>query len=226
MLYATPFAKKKLAKEVEILDNEMQSRYDKVHGEDGLCYNLVELFNAMAEIRMKAEYGDYLAYTCTALKTESMNDLAWKIDKRDWQAVGEQIIKEERMKAEEVARHLPISPTPYLDDIAKAASRLGYDVGLVRFQILAYASRNNFCHSGLKAEISEGRFQELAERLVEDKRSLGVIFRGRPQAQMEMRQVIRIVEKEWFDSLYLDGLVRFVPSEKALEKMRKMAASH
>lgn len=101
----------------------------------------------------------------------------------------------------EVARRFLISPTPYLEDINRASSRLGYDVRLVRYQILAYAARNNLCHSGLKAEISEGRFQELAERLLEDKRSLGVIFRGRPQAQIEMRQVIRIVEKEWFESL-------------------------
>ena len=76
----------------------MQSRYDKVHGDDGLCHALVELFNAMAEIRMKAEYGDDLAYTCAALKTESMNDLAWKIDRRDWQEVAQQIEKEEKTR--------------------------------------------------------------------------------------------------------------------------------
>lgn len=29
----------------------------------------------MTELRMKAEYGDYLAYTCAALKTESMSDV-------------------------------------------------------------------------------------------------------------------------------------------------------
>ena len=50
--------KKKIAKEVEILDDEMSSRYEKIHGNDGLCHNLVELFNAMAELRMMAEYGD------------------------------------------------------------------------------------------------------------------------------------------------------------------------
>lgn len=180
----------------------------------------------MAVIRMKAEYGDYLAYTCSASKTESMNDPSWKVDKRDWQAVAEQMKKEESLKTEQEARRLPISPTPYLDDISKAASRLGYDVDLVRYQILAYADRNNCCHSGLKAEINQGEFQELAERLVEDKRSLGVIFRGRPQAQVEMRRVIRIVEEEWFESLYVDGRVRFVPTDKAPEKMKKMAASH
>ena len=46
------------------------------------------------------------------------------------------------------SNYLPISPTSYLDNMTKAASRLGYDVGLVRYQILAYADRNNFCHSG------------------------------------------------------------------------------
>lgn len=36
MLNASPFARKKMGKEVEILDNEMHSRYDNIHGEDGL----------------------------------------------------------------------------------------------------------------------------------------------------------------------------------------------
>lgn len=46
-----------------------------------------EFFDAMAEIRMKAEYGDYLAYTCAALRNESISDLVWNIDKCDWQEV-------------------------------------------------------------------------------------------------------------------------------------------
>ena len=68
MLKATPFLKK-IAKEVEILDDEMSLRYEKIHGNDGLCHTPVELFNAMAELGMMAKYGDYLAYTCSALKT-------------------------------------------------------------------------------------------------------------------------------------------------------------
>ena len=67
MLKAAPLRRKKMEKEIEILDDEMQSRYDKIHGQDNLCFALVELFNVMAEVRIKAEYGDYLAYTCTAI---------------------------------------------------------------------------------------------------------------------------------------------------------------
>lgn len=207
----------------------MQSRYDKIHGHDGLCHALVELFDAMAEIRMKADYGDYLAYTCAALRNESVGDLVWKIDKCDWQEVARQIKKEERTKAQQEARKLAISPTPYLDDITKAATRLGYDYSLVRYQILAYAERNKFfCHSGIKGMINHAEFQELAERIVEDERSLGVIFHGRPQAQIPMRCVLNTVEKEWFEKLYMDetrnSRVRFIPTDKASQKTKKVAS--
>ena len=230
MLKATPFIRKKMEKEVEILDDEMSSRYEKIHSTDGLCHTLVELFNAMAELRMMAEYGDYLVYTCSALKTESMNDMIWKVEKLDWQAVAERIKKEETTLTEERQRRLLISPTPYLNDVTKAADRLGHDFELVRYQILAYADRNNFYHSGLKAMINHGDFQILAERIMEDKNSLKAIFRGRPSEQIEMRTIIKIVENEWFDKVYVDESrkerpVKFLPSEKALSKMRSMAPS-
>ena len=167
--------------------DELQIRKD-TRQRRPMPYSL-ELFNAMAE------YGDYLAYTCSALKTEGMNDLIWKMEKLDWQAVAEKIKKEETTLAEERDRGLLVSSTPYLDDVAKAADRLGYEVDLVRYQILAYAERNNFCHSGIKAMIHHGHFQILAERIMQDKMSLEVIFRGRPSAQIEMRKVIKIVEK-------------------------------
>lgn len=219
-----------MAKEIHILDDEMQSRYDKLHGSEGLCYALVELFNAMGELRMKAEYGDYLAYTCSTLKAEGMEDMIWKIEKLDWQAVAERIREEEITKAEQKARRLAITPTPYLDDVVKAADRLGYDFDLVRYQILAYADRNNFCHSGLKAMIHHGDFQDLAERLMQDKRSLEIIFRGKPHAQIDMRRIIKIVEKEWFDNIWIEETrkgrpIKFVLTDKANEKMRKLAPS-
>ena len=62
MLEASPLTRKKIEKEVEILDDEMSSRYEKIHDHEGLCCTLVEQFNAMAEIRMMAEYGDYLVF--------------------------------------------------------------------------------------------------------------------------------------------------------------------
>ena len=219
----------KLTQEVEILDNEMQSRYEKIHGDGGLCATVMELFNAMAEVRLKAEYGDYLAHTCSVLKAENMSDMGWKVKKLDWQEVGRQVKKEEATRAEEERRRLPLSPTPYLDDIAKAAARLGHDFAIVRYQILAYAEGNDFCHSGVQDMIQHGDLQELAERIVEDERALEIIYRGRPHDQIEMKGVVKIVEKEWFETVFVDErkgrVVRFIPSGRAVEKMRKIAAA-
>lgn len=113
-----------------------------------------------------------------------MNDMKWKVDKLDWQAVAEEVRKEEETSAEDGRRRLPISPTLYLDDMAKAAHRLGYEVSLVKYQIRAYAERNNICHSGLKSKVQYGDFEKLAQRLMEDKRSFGLIFQGRPTEQI------------------------------------------
>lgn len=101
---------------------------------------------------------------------------------------------------------------------------------MVRYQIVAYSEMNSFCHSGIKAMIHHGDFQILAERIMQDKRSLEVIFRGRPSAQIEMRKVIKIVEKEWFIRVYIDEArkerpVKFYPSDKALAKMKSMLPS-
>ena len=44
----------------------------KADRKDGLCWALVEICNAMAELPLKAEYRDYLAYSCTALRGGKM----------------------------------------------------------------------------------------------------------------------------------------------------------
>ena len=56
MLHATPFTKKKMAKKVEILANKKQSKNKKIYGNENSYSIIVKLFNAMTEVRMKAEY--------------------------------------------------------------------------------------------------------------------------------------------------------------------------
>ena len=98
---------------------------------------------------------------------------------------------------------------------------------MVRYQIIAYAERNNFCHSGIKAMAQNGDSQELAERIMEDKRALDVIFRDRPHTQIEMRGLIKTVEREWFSHIWMDETwkqrrVKYVLSVKATQKMRSI----
>ena len=230
MLQASPFTRKKIQKKVQIPDDGRSAGYERIHGHEGLCYTLVEQFNAMAELRMMTEYGDYLAYTCTTLNDDIMNDMVWKTEKLDWQAVAEKITDEEATIEDEKRRRVPTSPTPYLDEIAKAANGLGYQVDLIRYQILAYADRNKFCDSSLKVMIQDGNFQELAERIMEDKRALVNIYRGRPSDQIELRKMIRFVEKEWFVNLGVHETSRgreilFLPTEKAAKIIKSKIPS-
>ena len=234
ILDAVPFRRKKMRREIEISDAEMRSRYDKRHGEDGVCFvlvdwfALVEIFNVMAELRLKAEYGDYLANTCTPLKGRGMNDIIGKIEKLDWQTIGERIRTEEAIRDERKGRRLSPAPTPYLDEVAKAAGQLGYEESLVRYQILAYADRNNFCNSGISGMAQSGYFNKLGERILEDLRSLEIVFRDRPHEQIEMRRIIKIVEKEWFLRLWFDGTgrqreVMSVLTDKATQRILTLA---
>ena len=245
MLDASPFRRKKTAEEIEILDDEMQSRYgktheydgvdnelqfrcEKFHGNDGLCTVLLELFNAMAELRLKAEYGDCLAYACTPLRGNNTNNKIWRVQKMDWQAVARRILEEESNMANEKRCRLPLSPTPYLDDIAKAADRLGCEAAMIRYQIIAYADRNSFCHSGIKEMIAQGYLQDLAERIIEDLRSLDTIFRDRPHEQIEMRRLVKVVEKEWFVRVWAEETGRgrhvlYALTEKGTQKMLSKA---
>ena len=184
----------------------------------------------MAELRLKAEYGDYLAHACTSLKGHTMNDMIWKVEKMDWQAVAQHILEEESTMVNEKRRRLPLSPTPYLDDIAKAADRLGCEATMIRYQIIAYAVRNNFRHSGIKEMIAQGCLQELAERIIEDLRSLDTIFRDRPHEQIEMRRLVKVVEKEWFVRIWVEETrsgreVLYTPTEKGYQKLLSKAAA-
>ena len=111
---------------------------------------------------------DCLAYICINPKGEATSDMIWKLGNWDWQGVASRMGAEEIIRVLRRRRRLSPTSTPYLDDIVKAASRLGYEESLVRYQILVYAERHDFCHSGIKAMIESGWFQDLGERIIED----------------------------------------------------------
>lgn len=230
MLNVGGSSRKKMEKEMGILDGEMQSRWDRLHSEGGVVDVLVDSFNAMAELRMKAQYGDYLGYACEALKTEDMATMRWKVDRLNWQATAERILEEEDKREEEEGRRTkPLSPTPFVENVIKAAEKLGCDPRMIRYQILQYAARNNnLSHSGIGEMIEEARFRELADAIIEDKRALGVIFRGRPGEEIQMRNLIVKIEKEWFVELFVHetshGKVnQYIPTAKHIARLERIA---
>ena len=70
-------------------------------------------------------------------------------------------------------------------------------------------------------------YPDVAERIFEDKRSLEVTFRGRPKCQIEIRSIIKIVEREWFNGIWIDESRKHRPmkyslSEKGTAKLAKL----
>ena len=49
--------------------------------------------------------------------------------------------------------------------------------------------------------IQHGDFALLTERIIEDKGSLKIIFRERPSEQIEIRKIIKIVERKWYNAV-------------------------
>ncbi|KAL6717285.1 hypothetical protein ACLMJK_005200 [Lecanora helva] len=217
----------KAAEEFEAIDGEIQSRYDLVHSDDGLIAKLVTSFNALAEVRLRIEYGDYLALAWRHLKSNDMGDMQWKVDNLDWQQVAARICEEESIMEEEEARCLKTrSATPYLTSVKEAAAGLGWDEGLVRYTIVEYAKRNNLCHSGIENMVEEGYFQQLAEKIVKDKRSLERIYYGKPQDQVMMRNAIGVFQNTWFEFIKVEekkgGHVIQKPTKKQLDKLDRL----
>ena len=56
-----------LLKELQIDDGMLRSRWEIAHGPDGLVATLIKSIQAMQEVRMLTEYGDYLAVACAGL---------------------------------------------------------------------------------------------------------------------------------------------------------------
>ena len=206
---------------LRIDEDMLDSRFHEVHGPDGLCDTLMENAALMIEIRLKVEYGDYLAVSLAKLKEPKFEGFQWKIHpKLSWVDVGRLLKKEKaEMDRHLSSTNLPRPETPWLDDVNKAAQMLAIDEEQLIYEITWYGKRNEFCHSGIKRMIDEADFNNLADRIIADKKSLCAIFKGRPVEQIEMRNCISRIQHEWYRSCYLkNGKAQYALSDKGFEK--------
>ena len=198
--------KGKKAEKMEVMDGALQSRWQLLHDKGGLCDTLTEQFASTLELRLKAQYGDYFAHVCgKEFKSEAMNDLKWKVEKKNWQEVSALLKKEEEKKSEEEwVQDTVLSPTPWLATVETAAARLEMDPALMTCMIHQYAERNNWCHSGITKMIDGARFNDLSHQLMQDKRHLAPLYRDRPQDKKLMLDTINYVQRKWFDSIMME----------------------
>ena len=210
---------------------DCEVKRERIHGPQGTCDALVEAVHAFRDIRLDLEYGDYLAIACRKYRTNEMSDMMWKTHpEMDWQDVEAEMATEDRdmkewIQAQRRGSSAPAPPTPWLDDLARAAARLGMKKTDVRFEIASYAKRNSLVHSNVESLILEARFAELATHIVRDKENLNKLYGDNPRIVIDYRLAIGRLESEWFNAPSFrnhDGIVRCIPSEKARKREVKL----
>ena len=222
------------------LQDMIKFRWDEVHGVNGLASVLVGQCHTLAELRLYNEYGDYLAQSLEFLKaeTETQDRAVWKQVGMAWQEVAPLIEKEE----EEIKNYnamsgwaqsnldYPVPLTPVHNQLKEAAAILserGPEVtqSQLAYEIKSYATRYSLAHNGVQQMIKKCNWDQLAKRTYQDFQVLGTAFPGRPTEQMQMREVIKCVQKRFFDGVYeLEGMINHVPSKEALERSRRRMA--
>ncbi|KAI9722250.1 MAG: hypothetical protein M1812_001722 [Candelaria pacifica] len=235
---------KDLRRTVEVEEGMINSRYDEVHGINGLCDILMESAAAMMEPQLLTDYGDYFALNLKRLRKGDMKDMSWRKPGKgfiQWQQVSAMLQDEESKTdvfhdwmSSPVKRRIP--DTPIIDDLKKAAKIINKarddttSMWVIKedlsFEIHTYAKRCNLCHSGLEDLIKGMQWQCLAERICQDLASLGLVYRDRPHEQIEMRNKIKKLEHEWFRKCYVVRRnVIWLPSQKACDKIEEHSRS-
>ncbi|KAL8920332.1 MAG: hypothetical protein Q9208_006303 [Pyrenodesmia sp. 3 TL-2023] len=221
---------------IETNDAMLHSRWDFEEGGQGLWQGILDVMDAFTEHRMAADYGDDLAVTTDENRGP---DPSWKGMK--WTEVARLMGEEEKKmriwrqknegqqwrtlgQAREPRSEKP--DTPILDDVQKAANERHILASQVAYEIREYGKRNEQCHSGVRDLINNAFWQELAELIVRDKKTLGRIYQNNPQAQKSMRQCITNLQRQWFDVVYSDdnGHVRFVPTDNANARTKRVTS--
>ncbi|KAI9788510.1 MAG: hypothetical protein M1816_006850 [Peltula sp. TS41687] len=156
-------------------DGMLQSRYDEVHGPNGLCDALVKSIARYMERRLRIAYGDYLARGLSKLKDDRFAGFQWPEQPAlNLDDVAKHV--EEELKAINAIPTRWNTKTPWLDDVGRAARILNIDRAQMIFEIKAYAGRNQLCHWGLKRMIDEADFIGLATQICNDKQILDLVF--------------------------------------------------
>ena len=181
--------------------NEIKSRWEELHGHDGLVQALINNISKIQEVRFYLQYGDYLADSLLKLKDITFKNYYWKQQSLNWVEVSELLESEENIiKVWREKRPDDIRPeTPLMNDVHQAAAKLKMTPTELTWEIHTYAKRNLIAHSNIKYLVNHCKWQNLAERIYNDLATLHRIYPGRGSDQIEMRRTIKNFQGQYFN---------------------------
>src|SRR3954447_26627874 len=124
----------------------------------------------MVEVRLRIDYGDYLALNLSEVKSSQFRWLRLEGEEDGWVAIGRGTAGARRRRwgdgprlKDQSTDQLPRPPTPLLNDIKRAADVLKTESEQLLFGIHAYAGRNSLCGSRLKSFVDGYKWENLAK---------------------------------------------------------------
>lgn len=201
----------KAVEEVQVLEEFVESRSEKVEAIRSLKAVLSETYQELASTRLLTEYGDYLACNLAIAKADNTvrNQMAWneKSAQTDWMYVADRLEEEEVEIAGWVARSCsgaqPARPMGY--NITCAADHLGIPVKQLRYEVLTYGRRNRLCHNQVKRMAELGDWPKLARRILHDLDTLPVVMSFDNESEPLMRAAVERFRDRYFTAVQWGG---------------------
>lgn len=212
-----------------------------------LCKELVNFTSTMVELRLVREYEEYLSQEFhdlhearTYRPSTSLNFAAvastirGEINWRSWQEL-DTPTSLTTTTAPFLEEYLPHVETPWTNETAKAARRLGIPMNGLILEIEDYA--NHFTksttitqqrqHLSIEVLIKNGQWEKLAQRFARDMLVADITFRKAEDRikRVSLKEAIEGCRKEHFEVLRTekDGTVRWYPTPMTSMKMEMFA---
>lgn len=217
---------------VRIDEGILWSRWEEMHGKDGVLAAFLKSTDAMVEMRLAIEYGDILAGSCKQLKGPEMNNLnlSWKrFPEMDWMAVTNAIDNDNKMieayrascAGGETPKEFP--KVPWWTTCQAAATKIGTTSEQIQWEIAQYAKRNSLCHQGISEMIAKCCWDDLGKQLLSDKTKLKKLLEGKLEERAKIENCIQRIIDLYFEDLFYDNDGKLMWSETRYAKDKKRA---
>ena len=171
----------------------LEKTWDDQFGPDGLLDTILFFEATTDEARLYFEYGDVLSQNLGHMRQQSIPECL-KAPKR-WYQIKESLVEEREKAFSWWERNSKLKPdkqqaqpeTPITDAVRSAADLVGKDFEQVKFEIVTYADRCAYAHSGV-AELLEAwpdGAEDLARKIYQD---LEWLRRGTAHFDLERRE--------------------------------------
>ncbi|KAL9595752.1 MAG: hypothetical protein Q9219_006250 [cf. Caloplaca sp. 3 TL-2023] len=197
--------------------------HEEIPAYTGFHKKLVNRLVGMIESRIVCEYTQFHSFLFEeGIATQRISEL-WYLTAHNgkrWAEI-EELLREEEgavriwRSGYDPRRHVPPPPTPWSNEIAKAALTLEINGKVIRREIDLYANRHCLSHVAINLLVKTCDWNKLAYRIMCDRRHIDHLFPWNFQFREMMGPKIDRIERFFFQALWWNGAAGWILTEEA-----------